>query len=58
MIKTRLMGMETCLQVEDWLTILNRDNTASRETATITNAINLVDDGHRGVTWSQKVCVK
>lgn len=50
--------METCLQVENNLSMLNRHNTSGGETLPVTQPIYFVENGHRWITRSQEVGVQ
>lgn len=46
------------LQVKDCLAVLNGDDTAGREAFTVTDAVDVVQNGRGGVAWTQEVGVK
>lgn len=47
--------METGLQVEDGLAVLNRDNATSGEAFAVADAVGVVQDGGGRVAWTQEV---
>ena len=51
-------SMETGLQVEDGLPVLNGDNAAGREAFAVADAVDVVQDGGSRVAWTQEVCVQ
>jgi hypothetical protein len=58
MIETIFLNVETGLHVVDGPTVLNGDNSPSREAFAIANAVNFVQNRHPGITRAQKVGVK
>jgi hypothetical protein len=58
MVEAGLLVVEAGLQVEDGPPMLDRNHPSGRETAAVTNAINLVQDGDERVAWTQEIGVQ
>src|SRR6188768_2777798 len=58
MIRARLAQVEAGLQVEDRPAVLDRDDAAGREALAVADAIDVVEDRHRGVAGAEEVAVQ
>ena len=55
MSETILMGMKTCLQVENGLSMLDRYNSAGGETFTVADSVYIVQNRCRWVSRAQEI---
>jgi hypothetical protein len=58
MLQPSFVLLKTCLQVENWFAVLNRNYASCGETLTVSQAVNLVQNWNARVARTKKVCVK
>jgi hypothetical protein len=55
MVESCLWRMKTCLQVEDDFAVLDGDHSSCGEALSVTQSIDLVQDGHRRVAGPEEI---